>query len=289
MVDLANIQVLAAAIVLALLWTLEWAVPFLPSRQGRFKHAARNITVGLFNSVILALLFAPGLFLLTDWTESNNFGLLHLVDLPLWASTVFAILLQDAWMYVWHRANHRAAFLWRFHKVHHSDPEMDASTAVRFHTGEILISAVLRLAVIAVLGLTLWQILLYDLLILPVILFHHSNIRFPEKFDKPYRALFASPAMHRIHHSPERIETDSNYSTIFSFWDRLARSFRLREKPVDVKYGLSEFTGTETEKFSVLAMMPFQSPVNGQKKESSKAKNDFSRFLEIGDSEKSNS
>src|SRR5690606_11374903 len=175
-----------------------------------------------------------------NWTANNNFGLLHQFDFPIWVSVILAILFQDAWMYVWHRANHRFSFLWRFHKVHHSDPEMDASTAVRFHTGEILISAVLRLVVIAILGLSLWQVLLYDLLIIPVILFHHSNVRFPEKFDKPFRALFASPAMHRIHHSPERRETDSNYGTICSFWDRLARSFRLRESAVGVKYGLSE-------------------------------------------------
>lgn len=93
---------------------------------------------------------------------------------------------------------------------------------------------------------------------MPIILLHHSNINFPEKLDRFYRALFASPAMHRIHHSPERIETDSNYGTIFSFWDRLARSFRLRESIAEVKYGLSEFTGNETESFSVLALMPFE-------------------------------
>ncbi len=224
MLDLANLQIFIAAIILALLWTLEWAVPFLQNRQGRLKHAARNIIIGLFNSVILAVLFAPTLFLLTTWTQNNNFGLLHVVNLPVWASTVLAILLQDVWMYIWHRANHRIPFLWRFHKVHHSDPEMDASTAVRFHTGEILISAALRLGVITIIGLSLWQVLLYDLLILPIILFHHSNVQFPKKFDQPFRTLFASPAMHRIHHSPERSETDSNYGTIFSFWDRLAGS-----------------------------------------------------------------
>lgn len=275
MIDLANMQIFVAAIVLALLWTIEGTVPFLPNHKGRFKHTARNLTIGLFNSVILALLFAPILFGLTSWTENNNFGLLHLFDLPLWASAILAVLFQDAWMYAWHRANHRFPFLWRFHKVHHSDPEMDASTAVRFHTGEILISAVLRLAVVAILGLSLWQVLLYDLLIIPVILFHHSNVQFPEKFDKPFRTLFASPAMHRIHHSPVRIETDSNYSTIFSIWDRLARSFRLRENSVVVKYGLSEFTGNKTESLSVLAMMPFQNPADSQKKANSQSKSNI--------------
>lgn len=275
MIDLANLQIIAAGVILEVLWTLEAVIPFLPDRRDRLKHSARNITIGAFNAAVLAVLYAPVLFRLTDWTSNNNFGLLHLFDLPVWASIILAILLQDAWMYAWHRANHRFSFLWRFHKVHHSDPNMDASTALRFHTGEILISAVLRLGVIALLGLSLWQILLYDLLIIPVILFHHSNVRFPEKLDKPFRTVFASPAMHRIHHSPERIETDSNYSTIFSFWDRLALSFRLREDVVEVNYGLDEFTETDTERFSVLAMMPFQSPVDSQKKETSQSENNI--------------
>ena len=267
MIDLANLQIIVAGVILAILWTLEAVIPFLPDRRERVKHSARNITIGAFNAVILTVLYAPILFRLTAWTSNNNFGLLHLVDLPLWVSVISAILLQDAWMYAWHRANHRFPFLWRFHKVHHSDPQMDASTAVRFHTGEILISAVLRLGVIAILGLSLRQVLLYDLLIIPVILFHHSNVQFPEKFDKYYRVLFASPAMHRIHHSPERIETDSNYSTIFSFWDRLARSFRVRENTIGVKYGLREYSGNETESFQALASMPFEKPANSQGKE----------------------
>lgn len=267
MVELGNMQIAAAAIILASLWTLEAVIPFLPDRRERLKHSARNIAIGGFNAVILALFFAPVLYLVTNWTANNNFGLLHRFDLPVLASALFAILFQDVWMYAWHRANHRFSFLWRFHKVHHSDPNMDASTAVRFHTGEILISAVLRLGVIAGLGLSLRHVLLYDLLMIPVILFHHSNVRFPEKFDRFFRALFASPAMHRIHHSPVRRETDSNYGTIFSFWDRIARSFRLRENTVEVKYGLSEFTEMETERFSFLAMMPFEKPANSSEKE----------------------
>lgn len=274
MVDLDNMQILVAAVMLTLLWTLEAVVPFLLNHQWRrLSHDGRNIAIGVFNAAVLAVLYAPVLFLLTAWSETNNFGLLHLFNMPVWASAAAAILFQDAWMYAWHRANHRFSFLWRFHKVHHSDPEMDASTAVRFHTGEILISAVLRLGMITILGLSLWQVLLYDLLIIPVILFHHSNLRFPEKFDKLFRALFASPAMHRIHHSPERRETDSNYGTVFSFWDRIGKSFRLREGETEVKYGLREFSEIETEKLSFLAMMPFQKPVSLLPRKATECKN----------------
>ncbi len=257
--DLAQFQIVVAAIVLALLWTFEAVIPFLPNRKNSIKHLLRNISIGLFNSILLAVSFAPVLYLLTAWTAANNFGLLHFVDSPV-LGMVLAILLLDGWMYLWHRANHRIPFLWRFHKVHHSDPDMDVSTAVRFHTGEILISAALRLGVIAILGASLWQVLLYDVLLIPVIFLHHSNVEFPEKLDKFYRAVFASPAMHRIHHSPERIETDSNYGSIFSFWDRIALSYRLRSADVEVKYGIDEFIGKDTERFSFLAAMPFRKP-----------------------------
>ncbi len=256
----AQMQIIVAVIVLALLWTLETVIPFLQNRQQRLKHSMRNIAIGVFNTIILAILFGPILLNLTEWTEINNLGLLHLVDLSIWATAILAVLLLDGWMYLWHRANHRVPLLWRFHKVHHSDPDMDASTAVRFHTGEILISAFLRLGIIVILGLSFWHILLYDLLLLPVILLHHGNIQFPEKLDKYYRSFFASPAMHRIHHSSEKIETDSNYGSIFSFWDRLANSFFLREKGVGVRYGLGELIGIKTESLYFLAMMPFHNP-----------------------------
>src|SRR5256885_17251711 len=109
---------------------------------------------------------------------------MHLVLLPLSVSTLLAILLLDGGMYLWHRANHRLPLLWRFHRVHHSDPALDVTSAVRFHTGEILISSVLRLALIPLLGVSLWQILLYEALLLPVIQFHHSNVRLPERLDR---------------------------------------------------------------------------------------------------------
>src|SRR5215813_5385924 len=118
-----------------------------------------------------------------------------------------AILLFDAWMYLWHRANHQLDFLWRFHRVHHSDPEMDVTTAIRFHAGEILISSALRLAVIPLLGITNRQLLVYEMLLLPVILFHHSNVLIPERLDAILRLVIVTPAIHRVHHSRLRAET----------------------------------------------------------------------------------
>ncbi len=213
---------------LALLWILEGLYPADRNRSRRLRHAAGNLTISLINLVlvtgVIGLLFGH----VSTMAESGGWGLLRMLPLSGAGSTVAAILLLDGWMYAWHRANHRIPFLWRFHKVHHSDPEMDVTTATRFHPGEIAISTILRLALMPLLGFSLAQLLLYDALLYPVIQFHHSNVRVPDRLDRILRMLIASPAMHRVHHSPERIETDSNYGSIFSFWDRLAGSFRLK-------------------------------------------------------------
>jgi sterol desaturase/sphingolipid hydroxylase (fatty acid hydroxylase superfamily) len=134
---------------------------------------------------------------------------------------------------------------------------MDATTAVRFHTGEILISSALRLAVIPLLGITIHQLLVYEMLLLPVIMFHHSNVRFPGSLDALLRSIIVTPTIHRIHHSRLRIETDSNYSSVFSFWDRLAGTFRLRGNGRPVDFGLDEFDGEQWQRIRGLITIPF--------------------------------
>ena len=250
---------LIAAFCLALLLALESWAPAASARHHRFLHAVRNLTLGLLNAAGSALLAAPLIAGIGLWAESKSFGLLRLVQLPPATATVAAIVLFDGWMYLWHRANHKIGFLWRFHRVHHSDPEMDATTATRFHTGEILISSALRLAVIPLLGITVGQLLAYEMLLLPVILFHHSNVQFPEKMDRWLRLLIVTPALHRVHHSRLRDETDSNYSSVFSFWDRIAKTLRLRWDGQPVNFGLNEFGATRWERLPSLLRMPFVS------------------------------
>src|SRR5262245_24876276 len=160
--DRDYLPTLVTACGLILLLTLESWLPAAGNRRRRMTHAARNMTLGLLNALAAALLAAPLIANVAGWAEESRFGLLNLFTLPPAIATFTAILLFDGWLYVLHRANHKFGFLWRFHRVHHSDPEMDATTAVRFHTGEALISAALRLAVIPLLGVTLLQLLTYE-------------------------------------------------------------------------------------------------------------------------------
>lgn len=242
---------------LILLWTLETWLPAASGRQHRVRHAVRNLTLGLLNALTLGLVAAPLIAQVLLRAEDAGFGLLRLFPLPPVIATIAAILLFDGWMYLWHRANHQLPFLWRFHRVHHSDAEMDATSAVRFHTGEILLSSALRLAVIPLLGIAPWQLLVYESLMLPVILFHHSNVKLPARLDRWLRSVIVSPALHRVHHSRTRIETDSNYATVFSCWDRLGGTFQLRTDGRLVDFGLDEFAGEHWQRMSGLLTTPF--------------------------------
>ena len=221
-----------------------WAESFFPlfmDRKGKMRlvHVLRNVTIGLVNGAVLTLGFSWLIASSVEWGKLHQFGLLDALNLSPGTEQITGFIAFDLWMYLWHRANHRMPFLWRFHRVHHSDPMLDTSSALRFHVGEMVISAFLRLLVIPLLGISLRDLVLYEIVLEPVILFHHSNIALPEMFDRWMRLLVVSPNMHRVHHSDVPEETNSNYASIFSFWDRLGRTYRQREN-LSLRYGLKE-------------------------------------------------
>ena len=221
--------------------------------------------LGGLNAGLIALVFV-GLWLTAAvWAEQHQFGLLnwlHLAaGLPVWVHVVGALLLLDAWTYLWHRLNHIIPFLWRFHRVHHADPKMDVTTASRFHIGEIFFSSLLRIPLIALLGLHFWELLVYETAMFAVVQFHHANIALPERLDRVLRVLIVTPAMHKVHHSRWQPETDSNYSSLFSFWDRIGRSFRLRKDLSALRLGLDELDAPEEQTFTGMLRTPFSKPL----------------------------
>lgn len=247
--------------VLAALWLLETWFPFYAefrdARSQRFRHAASNLTIGLVNAWLSALAFGALLAGAATLAEKNHFGVLHSVAWPSSTETLLGFVLFDAWMYLWHRANHRSPFLWRFHRMHHSDPEMDVTTGVRFHTGEVVLSATARLVVLPLLGLSIGQVAVYEGVFLPVVLFHHSNVRLPRWLDYGLLAFIVTPAMHRVHHSRWQPETDSNYGSVFPYWDLLLRSFRLRDAG-ELRLGLDGFDTPEWQTLAGMVQTPFR-------------------------------
>ncbi len=208
--------------------------------RDRGRHGVRNLVLGWLNGFATAVMFAWLWRWCADWAQSHHFGLLHGRgdSWPGWFRVPIALLLFDVWTYGWHRAVHRVPVLWRFHRMHHSDPQMDVTTANRFHPGEILASSVLRLAVIPLLGLRFGEVVLYETLLQFLVQLQHANVALPASLEKPMRALFITPILHKIHHSRDQPETDSNYGSLFSFWDRLFRSYRLRSDPGGIRFGL---------------------------------------------------
>jgi len=149
-----------------------------------------------------------------------------------WPGLALDLLLLDFLIYWWHRANHQWPPLWRFHLVHHLDRTLDSTSALRFHFGEVLISATARAGAILLLGFPLLSIIAFETLLLIATIFHHSNLRLPRRLEAALSRLIITPSIHWVHHHRRRIDTDSNYGTVFSFWDRLfASRSRARRSP----------------------------------------------------------
>lgn len=185
-------------------------------------------------------------------------GLLKWLRLPRWIEIAAAVLLMDYTLYWWHIAVHLSPFLWRFHEVHHVDLDLDASTALRFHFGELALSVPYRAAQVLLIGvdpqaLTLWQTFLSL-----SILFHHSNVRLPATLEKLLGRILVTPSMHGIHHATERELRNSNWSSGFSLWDLLHHTFRLDRTQDQIVIGVPPFAQPEQVTLPKILAMPFQ-------------------------------
>jgi sterol desaturase/sphingolipid hydroxylase (fatty acid hydroxylase superfamily) len=213
---------------------------FFPENKNNnsLKNERRNILIGILN---IAILFIPSAFLVEflSYTKAHHIGILHLFQMPLWINIFVTIVIMDLAMYWWHRINHTQHFFWRFHSFHHRDERMNTTTAVRFHIVELLFSTAFKAPFYLLIGFDFLPILIYEILFFMVVLVHHSNISITKKFDMEYRKLFSSPLMHRIHHSNIREETDTNYGSVFSFWDRIFNTYKKEANGVIV-FGVDE-------------------------------------------------
>ncbi len=238
--SLFRIKPLVAVGALAVFWIWETVHPFVGKRAGRWRHAARNLMLAAASAGVLAVVFGTVTVGVVEWTTWERIGLLHAIDLGEPAMFLIGLGLLDGGLYLWHRANHKVPFLWRFHRMHHSDDQMDVTTATRFHLGELVLSASLRLLLIPLLGLSVWQLAVYDMLQLAGSQFQHADISLG-RCDRWLRWLIVTPDMHKLHHSRVSRELNSNYAVVLSIWDRLARTFQMRSELREVVYGLDDF------------------------------------------------
>lgn len=200
---------------------------------GGMKRVGRNLLLAGFNFLASPLIVIP----LTAYAAS------HSLDWrPSWWSGWLGLgldlALLDFWIYWWHRATHRFPLLWRFHEVHHLDEMLDTTSALRFHFGEVLLSSLVRALLIFLLDMPLSSVIVFEAIVVVSTLFHHSNMKLPQGFENALSQVVVTPSIHWVHHHARRSDTDSNYATVLSVWDRLFASRSRTPRSADMAIGV---------------------------------------------------
>jgi sterol desaturase/sphingolipid hydroxylase (fatty acid hydroxylase superfamily) len=255
-----NWIVLQGAIVGVAVIAIAWRETRRPLRrrlERRLVHTVRNAAVGAAGAAAVHLVETPIIVPFAYLIEGRGIGLLHNVPLPRWLTVVVACVLMDYTLYVWHVLVHKHPWLWRFHVVHHADLDLDASTAVRFHFGELIISIPWRLAQIALIGTSPRALVIWQTATLVSILFHHSNARLPEGLERALSRVLVTPRMHGIHHSVMNDEVNSNWSSGLAVWDRLHGTFRLDVPQDAITIGVPEYRQPREVTLGRMLALPF--------------------------------
>lgn len=239
------------------LLVLERRHPLRRAVESKLTRQARNLAVAGLASLALQRIEKPIALRLTALVERRRWGLLKLLRVPVWLEVALAVALLDYTLYLWHVLTHQAPCLWRFHLVHHVDLDLDASTALRFHFGEIIISAGWRAGQIIMIGVSPLAFSIWQMLLLLSILFHHSNVRLPIKLESWLSYLIVTPHMHGIHHSMAREQTNSNWSSGLVLWDWLHGTLRRNVPPDEIIIGVPAYHEPEDVKLREILTMPF--------------------------------
>jgi sterol desaturase/sphingolipid hydroxylase (fatty acid hydroxylase superfamily) len=244
----------------ASLLVLERGRPLRPRHEppeSKWAHDLRNLAMAALSAATIRALERPVVAPLAERVHARRLGLLKRWRLPAWLEVALGVVLLDYTLYVWHVLTHRLPFLWRFHRVHHADLDLEASTAVRFHCAEMALSVPWRAAQVRLLGIAPLALSAWQTATLLAILFHHSNVRLPLAFERRLCRLFMTPRMHGIHHSTVRAETDSNWSTILAWPDYLHRTQRLDVPQDELEIGVPELRAVDELRLGALVRMPF--------------------------------
>ena len=200
---------------------------FAPRRARRQKQSTRWMTnwgMTLLNTVALRLM-ALALPLLAVGAaldaQTQGWGVLNWTDWPVWIEVALAVIVLDFSIWLQHLITHKVPLLWRLHRVHHADVDIDVTTAIRFHPVEIALSMLLKIGLVYLLGPAAIAVILFEILLNGTAMFNHANLRLPERVDAVLRTVLVTPDMHRVHHSVHRTEHDSNYGFALSIWDRM--------------------------------------------------------------------
>jgi sterol desaturase/sphingolipid hydroxylase (fatty acid hydroxylase superfamily) len=248
------------AIVLGALGLLTWLERRRPLRKAvepKLTRLARNLAIAAGTGLVLKAADTRLGSALAERVERRRLGLLKMVPLPRWLETALAVVLLDYTMYLFHVLNHRVPFLWRLHVVHHADRDLDASTGIRFHFAEFAVSMVWRTGQIVAIGVSPSALAIWQTAFVLEVLFHHSNVRLPLDVERALTRFVVAPRMHGIHHSTVEEETNSNFSSGLTVWDRLHGTLRLDVPQEEITIGVPELQKREDVTLGKMLALPF--------------------------------
>lgn len=259
--------------VLASMAILELLHPKLERNEMRgalkSKRWFTNLSMVVLSSVCLRILFPAAAVGAALWLEANNIGLFNYFDIstssswPIslgWLAGLLSFIILDFIVWLEHVVSHKWPILWRIHRMHHADNGFDVTTALRFHPLEIVLSMIWKILIIAILGAPAIAVLVFEIVLNGMAMFNHSNVKLPNWLDRIIRPVFVTPDMHRVHHSSDHRETDSNYGFNFSFWDRIFATYNHEPKlgHDGMEIGLKEFRGPKTSNLVWALLLPFR-------------------------------
>jgi sterol desaturase/sphingolipid hydroxylase (fatty acid hydroxylase superfamily) len=237
---------------------LERRRPLRRAVEPGLQRTGRNLAMATIGSIAVSLAETPIVTRAAAIVERRRWGLVKWLRLPLWLEVSAAVVLMDYTLYLWHVLTHRVPALWRFHAVHHIDLDLDASTAVRFHFGELILSTPWRLAQVVAIGTSPLALSIWQTGLLASILFHHSNLELPIDVERRLSRVIVTPRMHGIHHSVARGETDSNWSSGLSVWDWLHRTLKLNVPQLEITIGVPGFQTIDDVRLPKMLALPFE-------------------------------
>jgi sterol desaturase/sphingolipid hydroxylase (fatty acid hydroxylase superfamily) len=240
-----------------------------PQRRLTVSKALRwssNLGLVVLNTVLLRLMFPLAAVGMAAFSAANGWGLLNHFKVPFWLAVPLAVIAMDFVIWLQHVMVHAVPVLWRLHRVHHADPDYDLTTGARFHPIEIALSMLIKIATIAVLGPPVLAVLIFEVVLNAAAMFNHGNIRLPVGLDRVLRWVIVTPDMHRVHHSVEEDETNSNFGFNLPWWDRLFGTYQAQPRAgqVGMTIGLKGHTDPrEVARLDGMLLMPFRGDVEG--------------------------
>jgi len=241
---------------------IAWEVwrPRRPLPMGRRQRWPINLGLAALNMLLMRVTIGGLAYVAAIQAQAHGWGVLHMIAAPAWLAVAATLLLLDFAIYGQHILMHKWPLLWRLHQVHHTDLEFDATTAVRFHPFEIMLSMAYKVCWILLLGAEPVAVIAFEIILNGAATFNHSNVDIPLALDRALRRLIITPDMHRIHHSPRRAETDSNYGFSISLWDRVCGTYVAdpQEPQSRMAIGLAAYRKPAELSFLKLLRLPFK-------------------------------